>query len=196
LLAAKGDSRLATQLTQASLLIRAVSACRKSEHSFFLLRTAAGCQKSRLGHYAGGNTMKNNRNPARITGREFLTTTMLATLALSPVVLGSRAIAQTADQPAAANGGGITLPTVEVAATGTGGAQTNPQGVTTSPQNEAYTVLDSSAPLLTDTPILQTPLSVQIVPRQVIDDQQANRLGGHHPERQRRSAGLGLWQPL
>ena len=63
----------------------------------------------------------------------------------------------------------VALPTIEVegARPGFGGA---------GPQNPAYTVQDTSSALLTNTPILQTPVSVQVVPRQVIDDQQANRL--------------------
>jgi iron complex outermembrane receptor protein len=61
----------------------------------------------------------------------------------------------------------VALPTVEV----TAAARSQNQ-----PGNEAYTVMDTSSVVLTTTPILQTPVSVQVVPRQVIDDQQANRL--------------------
>lgn len=41
---------------------------------------------------------------------------------------------------------------------------------------KAYAVQESSTALKTDTPILQTPFSVQVVPQQVLQDQQATRV--------------------
>lgn len=41
---------------------------------------------------------------------------------------------------------------------------------------KAYAVMDSSTALKTDTPILQTPYSIQVVPKQVLQDQQATRV--------------------
>ena len=43
-------------------------------------------------------------------------------------------------------------------------------------QSEAYKVSQANTATKTDTPIMQTPFSVQVVPQQVIRDQQAVRL--------------------
>lgn len=48
--------------------------------------------------------------------------------------------------------------------------------VTASPQTSGYRVNSSFAATKTDTPLIETPLSVQIVPQQVIDDRQYTRL--------------------
>ena len=44
------------------------------------------------------------------------------------------------------------------------------------PYNESYTVTNSSIATKTDTPIFDTPVSVQVVPRSVMDDQKTTRL--------------------
>ena len=44
------------------------------------------------------------------------------------------------------------------------------------PFNESYTVTNSSTATKTDTPILDTPVSVQVVPRSVMDDQKTTRI--------------------
>ena len=44
------------------------------------------------------------------------------------------------------------------------------------PYNESYTVTNSSTATKTDTPIMETPVSIQVVPRAVMNDQQAIRL--------------------
>ena len=41
------------------------------------------------------------------------------------------------------------------------------------PYNNSYTVTNSSTATKTDTPIMETPVSIQIVPKKVLDDQQA-----------------------
>ncbi len=49
--------------------------------------------------------------------------------------------------------------------------------VTASPYDDtSYNVLDASTATKTDTPIMETPVSIQVVPRAVIEDQQAIRL--------------------
>lgn len=66
--------------------------------------------------------------------------------------------------------GAIALPTVEVEASqqGTGGGA----GSGGPHDPAAYAVPNSSTGTKTDTPIMQTPLSVQVVPQQVLQDQQ------------------------
>ncbi len=44
------------------------------------------------------------------------------------------------------------------------------------PYNKSYTVTNSSIATKTDTPIMETPLSIQVVPRAVLKDQQAFRI--------------------
>ncbi|NOU45320.1 MAG: TonB-dependent receptor plug domain-containing protein [Methyloglobulus sp.] len=44
------------------------------------------------------------------------------------------------------------------------------------PYNKAYTIRNSSTATKTDTPIFDTPVSVQVVPRSVMDDQKATRI--------------------
>lgn len=46
----------------------------------------------------------------------------------------------------------------------------------TDPYNKAYTVKNSSTATKTDTPIFDTPVSVQVVPRSVMDDQKTTRI--------------------
>jgi len=46
----------------------------------------------------------------------------------------------------------------------------------TNPRNKSYTVINSSTATKTDTPIFDTPVSVQVVPRTVLDDQKTTRL--------------------
>lgn len=63
--------------------------------------------------------------------------------------------------------------TVELKAmTVTGDAVQDPDD----PYNESYTVTNSSIATKTDTPIMETPVSIQVVPRTVMNDQQAIRL--------------------
>ncbi len=44
------------------------------------------------------------------------------------------------------------------------------------PYNKSYTVTNSSTATKTDTPIMETPVSVQVVPRTVMDDQKTTRI--------------------
>jgi iron complex outermembrane receptor protein len=44
------------------------------------------------------------------------------------------------------------------------------------PYNKSYTVTNSSTATKTDTPIIETPVSVQVVPRTVMDDQKTTRI--------------------
>ncbi|MGI8568534.1 MAG: TonB-dependent siderophore receptor [Methylocella sp.] len=115
--------------------------------------------------------MKNYSNAARTARRELLATTMFATLAVSPVSLG---LAQTADQPPA-EGGAIALPTVEVTAEESSGTGSSTAGAGLGGRFTGYTV-DLETPAVAgkdNTPILQAPFSIQVVPREVLDDQQA-----------------------
>jgi iron complex outermembrane receptor protein len=96
---------------------------------------------------------------------------------MTPLVFGSRALGQTADQPGDA--GTITLPTVEVTANqqGAGGGPATGDPTGTGPGESGgrftgYNAVDAIAATKTDTPILQTPVSVQVVTRQTMDDQQ------------------------
>ena len=122
---------------------------------------------------------KKNFNRAR--ARRLLATTMLAGLASSPMVPGA-ALAQTADQPAAASAGTTPLPPVDVngnqggtgcglyggaPCSGYGGA-----GLAQDPFNPSYVLPDASTGTKTDTPIMDTPLNVQVIPQQVLRDQQ------------------------
>jgi iron complex outermembrane receptor protein len=111
----------------------------------------------------------------RTTRRELLATTMLATLALSPVILAPRALAQTADQPPAASGGVTSLPPVDVNGEGSEAPGNSVGGSGLGGRFTGYTVDIESPAVATkcDIPILQTPSSIQVVPRQLIDDQQA-----------------------
>lgn len=118
--------------------------------------------------------MKNHLKPARVARRELLATTMLASLAISSVVLSPRAFAQTAE-----SGGTVALPTVDVTASsgsgnsGPGGpGEGGPGGPGGRGDPAAYSVPDASVGTKTDTPIMQTPLSIQVVPQQVLRDQQ------------------------
>ncbi len=63
------------------------------------------------------------------------------------------------------------LPTVKV----TGKTDTYDDDPT-NPRNKSYTVINSSTATKTDTPIFDTPVSVQVVPRTVMDDQKTTRL--------------------
>ncbi|WGS85385.1 TonB-dependent receptor [Methylomonas sp. UP202] len=66
---------------------------------------------------------------------------------------------------------------VRVAETGSNAASTLPAvrvvGKATSDSTENYSVWSSSTATKTDTPLMDTPISVQVVPQQVLDDQQA-----------------------
>jgi len=46
----------------------------------------------------------------------------------------------------------------------------------TDPYNKSYTVTNSSTATKTDTPLIETPVSVQVVPRSVMDDQKTTRI--------------------
>ncbi len=131
--------------------------------------------------------MTKNPNPARTVRRELLTTTMLVTLAVSPAILCPHAFAQTAPADAA---GAIALPEVEVegAAGSGGGAGASSTGcgqyggapcsgyggagLAQDPLNTTYVLPDLSVGTKTDTPIMDTPLNVQVIPQQVLRDQQ------------------------
>jgi len=103
--------------------------------------------------------------------RELLASTMLAALAVSPAHI---ALAQTADQPAT-EGGTIPLPTVEVEGNKQGDAPGSSEGgAGLGGRFTGYTV-DLSTPAVAtkdNIPIIQTPANIQVVPRQVMDDQQ------------------------
>ncbi|MFA5985031.1 MAG: TonB-dependent receptor [Methylococcaceae bacterium] len=62
----------------------------------------------------------------------------------------------------------VTLPAISVI----GETVSNPDD----PYNKSYTVTNSSTATKTDTPLIETPVSVQIVPRSVLDDQKATRV--------------------
>lgn len=62
----------------------------------------------------------------------------------------------------------LTLPTVKV----TGAVELD----VNDPYNQSYTVTNSSTATKTDTPIMDTPVSIQVVPRAVLKDQQAFRI--------------------
>ena len=66
------------------------------------------------------------------------------------------------------------------------------------PFNESYTVTNSSTATKTDTPILDTPVSVQVVPRSVMDDQKTTRIRDalENVSGVRAQTTLGGWQWL
>ncbi|MGO9112172.1 MAG: TonB-dependent siderophore receptor [Thermoguttaceae bacterium] len=73
--------------------------------------------------------------------------------------------------------GAITLPTVDVTANqqgagGTGGGSFGGAGPAQDPFNTSYVLPDASVGTKTDTPIMDTPLNVQVVSQQVLQDQQ------------------------
>ena len=47
----------------------------------------------------------------------------------------------------------------------------------TAPADDGYAVRESRAATKTETPLLETPMAVQVVPRAVLDDQQVNSIG-------------------
>jgi iron complex outermembrane recepter protein len=115
--------------------------------------------------------MKKNLNAARAVIRELSATTILAALVMSPL---SMALAQTADQPTGESGGTIALPTVEVTANKEEAPGSSQGGAGLGGRFTGYTV-DLGTPAVAtkdNIPILQTPANVQVVPRQVMDDQQ------------------------
>ena len=139
--------------------------------------------------FALEHVMKKNFNRAR--ARWLLATTMLAGLASSPMVPGAAALAQTADQPvptssgetAPISGGTTPLPPVDVngaegSGTGCGlygGAPCSGYGgagLAQDPFNPTYVLPDASTGTKTDTPIMDTPLNVQVITQQVLRDQQ------------------------
>ena len=67
-----------------------------------------------------------------------------------------------------------TLPKVTVEAD----AEADPYDPTniTDPYNKSYSVSNSSTATKTDTPIINTPMSIQVVPKQILRDQQAYRI--------------------
>lgn len=91
-------------------------------------------------------------------GRELLATTFLATFGVGA---GGVALAQTATTPT--GGGTVALPTIEVEGAGTGG----PGGRFTG--YNAVEAVSTKAKI----PLLQNPGAIQVVPREVMDDQQA-----------------------
>lgn len=93
---------------------------------------------------------------------------LLASVAMLPL---APALAQTADPPAAASGGAIALPTVEVTAT-EGGSATGGEGVNA--PNEGYNApAVSQTTTKIDVPTFDLPIAVQTVPEQIIQDQSA-----------------------
>jgi len=104
-----------------------------------------------------------NKNPTLLGAmrRELLAATFLTTLGTN---LSGPVHAQTAPREA---GGTVALPTIDVEGTGAG-----PGGRFT-----GYSVPNATTATKTDAPILQTPVSIQVVPRQTMDDQQATTLG-------------------
>ena len=123
--------------------------------------------------------MKKNSNRAR-AGRR-LATTVLAALASGPMFSGAQA--QTADQSTAASGGTTPLPPVDVNGAQGGGTGCGlyggapcggygGAGLAQDPFNTTYVLPDASTGTKTDTPIMDTPLNVQVIPQQVLRDQQ------------------------
>ena len=119
--------------------------------------------------------MSNYMIAIRATRRELLATTVLATLASSPAILAPRAFAQSADQPADASGGVTSLPAVDVVGAEGEAPGNSVNGAGLGGRFTGYTVdIESpAAATKSDIPILQTPGSIQVVPRQLMDDQQA-----------------------
>jgi iron complex outermembrane recepter protein len=117
---------------------------------------------------------KNRILKGRAARRQLLTSTMLGTLAFSPAPIAQAQTANTADQPAA-EGGATVLPTVDVEANKEGEAPGSSQGgAGLGGRFTGYTV-DLSAPAVStkdNIPIIQEPANIQVVPREVMDDQQ------------------------
>ncbi|MDO9105927.1 MAG: TonB-dependent receptor [Methylovulum sp.] len=67
-----------------------------------------------------------------------------------------------------------TLPKVRVVAHSE--ADPYDPGNTNDPYNKSYAVTDSSTSTKTDTPLMETPASIQVIPKSVLHDQQAYRL--------------------
>ncbi len=111
----------------------------------------------------------------RPTRRELLATTILATLASSPAILAPHAFAQGADQPADASGAVTSLPAVDVVGAEGEAPGNSVNGAGLGGRFTGYTVdIESpAAATKSDIPILQTPGSIQVMPRQLMDDQQA-----------------------
>jgi iron complex outermembrane receptor protein len=97
----------------------------------------------------------------RIARRELLATTMLAGLTATPA---SWANAQTATTTAS---GAVALPTIDVQGTGAGDSD---------PFKPSYAVSNATTATKTDTPLIETPASINVVPRAVIQDQKVIRL--------------------
>jgi iron complex outermembrane recepter protein len=111
----------------------------------------------------------------RPSARQLLATTMLTALGAGVGLLGPRALAQTADQPAPESGGATALPEIEVEANKQGEAPGSSQGgAGLGGRFTGYTV-DLSTPAVAtkdNIPIIQEPANIQVVPREVMDDQQ------------------------
>jgi len=114
------------------------------------------------------------RYPARFAiGARLLTTTMLAAAGTATAILGPRALAQTADQSAAAGGAPIALPTVEVTPDQQGAGGAGAGGPPLSPGEKAgYSAppVEQSTTKL-DVPTFDLPIAVNTVPEQVMQDQ-------------------------
>ncbi len=114
---------------------------------------------------------------ARAAKRELMATTALATfatLAMSPIISSTRAFAQTADQ--AGESQTLPLPPVNVNAGQGGNGAGDPTGTGAGESGGRFTgcnAVVTIAATKTETPILQTPLAIQVVPRETMDDQQA-----------------------
>lgn len=123
--------------------------------------------------------MKKIPNAARAARRELLATTVLATLAVGPAFVWPRAHAQTVEPAghSATNDGAVSLPQVDVAAmegnaAGDGGPGTSAGGAGLGGRFTGYNVIGPAVAGKTDIPILLQPFSIQVVPREVLDDQQ------------------------
>lgn len=68
--------------------------------------------------------------------------------------------------------GGATLPTMKVT-----GAAEDDSAWATDPYNTDYVLPNADTATKTDTPIMETPVSIQVVPRSVIQDQQSIQVG-------------------
>jgi iron complex outermembrane receptor protein len=99
----------------------------------------------------------------RLTAEQALAR-LLSGSGLSHRFNGDKAVAITAGAETDAK----TLPPVKVS----GQAEYD----STDPYNKSYTVTNSSTATKTDTPLIETPVSVQIVPRAVMDDQKSTRI--------------------
>jgi iron complex outermembrane receptor protein len=65
------------------------------------------------------------------------------------------------------------LPEIDIGAASGGGASAGPAAKGSPKDPTAYKVWNASSGTKTDTPVMDTPVNIQVVPRQVIDDQQA-----------------------